>query len=168
MLNFSIAQRFSSITDTVPTERDLRMLVAEKVTDFQSLGMMLDMDCCQIEIFTKDERRTVLLNMKILTTWISSETKAPTTWHTLLQALVEMEEKKLARDITNELEQRALGKYIVVLSFPAHFFLPSIFTVCPHVVLYFCKAPPTLYGTFIPWQPILSKAPLSEHIVKTR
>ena len=143
------------------------MLVAKKVTDSQNLGIMLDMDCCQIEIFTNDERRTVLVNMKILTTWISSETKMPTTWRTLLQALVDMEEKKLARDITNELEQRALGKYmyIVVLSFPGHFFLPSIFKACPLVVLYFVRRH-LHYGTFIPWEAMLSKAPPREYTVE--
>ena len=112
MLNFSIAKHFSSITDTVPTERDLRMLVAEKITDSQNLGIMLGIKCCQIEMFSSEEKRIVLVNMKILTTWIKSETKMPTTWCTLLQVLRDMEEKKLARDITNELEQRALGKYL--------------------------------------------------------
>ena len=112
MLNFSIAKHFSSITDTVPTERDLRLLVAEKITDSQNLGIMLGIECCRIEMFSSEERRIVLVNMKILTTWIKSETKMPTTWCTLLQALRDMEEKKLARDITNELEQRALGKYL--------------------------------------------------------
>ena len=112
MSNVSISNHFSSITDTVPTDQDLRKLVAKKITDSQHLGLMLGMDCCQVEIFKNDERKTVLVNMKILTTWINSETKIPTTWRTLLQALVDMEEKKLARDITNELEQRALGKDI--------------------------------------------------------
>ena len=112
MLKFSITKHFSSITDTVPTEDDLLVLVAEKISNSLKLGLKLGMDCCQIEIFTNDERKTVLVNMKILTTWISSETKMPTTWSTLLQALRDMEEKKLARDITNEVEQRTLGKYI--------------------------------------------------------
>ena len=86
------------------------MLVAEKVTDSHGLGTMLDMEYPQIEMFINEERKTVLINMKILTTWIMCETKMPTTWCTLLQALRDIKEKKLARDITQELEQRALGK----------------------------------------------------------
>ena len=106
MLNIFIASHFSSITDTVPTHQDLRKLVAVKITDSQNLGLMLDMDCCQIEIFTNDIKKTVLVNMKILTTWISSETKMPTKWSTLLEELREIGEKKLARDVTNELKLR--------------------------------------------------------------
>ena len=146
MLNFSVVKHFSSITDTVPTNQDLRILVTEKITDSQNLGIMLGIDSCQIEIFTKDIRDAVLVNMKILTTWIKSETKKPTTWSTLLQALRDMKEKKLARDITNELEQRALGKDIYsCFVIPGTLFLHSIFARGPCVGLYFCKAPPLLW-----------------------
>ena len=83
------------------------MLVAGKISDSHGLGTMLGMDYSQIEMFISDEKKIMSVNMKILTTWIKSETKLPTTWHTLLQALRDIEEKKLAKDITKELKQRA-------------------------------------------------------------
>ena len=86
------------------------MLVAAKVPDSRGLGIMLDIEDSQIEMFISDERKTVSVNMKILTTWKNSETKMPTTWRTLLQALRDIEEHRLARDITNKLELRSLGK----------------------------------------------------------
>ena len=104
---FDERQCFSYVTDTEPTERDLRLLVAEKVADSHGLGTMLNMEHSQIEKFVSEERKTVLVNMKILTTWKESGTKRPTTWRTLLKALRDIQRNKLAGDITKELEQRS-------------------------------------------------------------
>ena len=80
------------------------MLVAPKVDDYHTLGTMLGLDFNRVEMFKEElGRKTVLINMKILTTWIGEETRLPTTWLTLLQALREMDMEKLAHDITEKL-----------------------------------------------------------------
>lgn len=98
---------FANITDSEPTESDLRTLVAEKINDSHGLGGMLNLEFSQIEMFASEKRDTVWINMKILTTWVRSETKLPTTWRTLIEALKDIKENRLARKITEKLEQRA-------------------------------------------------------------
>ena len=80
------------------------MLVAPEVDDYHTLGIMLGLGFKRVEMF-KDElgRKTVLINMKILTTWIEEESHLPTTWLTLIQALRGMKMKKLAHEITEKL-----------------------------------------------------------------
>ena len=83
------------------------MLVAPKVDDYHTLGIMLGLDFNRMEMFKEElGRKTILINMKILTTWIGEETQLPTTWLTLIQALRDMDMEKLADNITNELEKR--------------------------------------------------------------
>ena len=85
----------------------MRTLVATEVTDYHALGTMLGLKHKQVKMFKKEEGGdTVLINMEILTTWIEEETKMPTTWLTLVQALSKMNMKKLAHDIIEKLEQR--------------------------------------------------------------
>ena len=87
------------------------MLVAPKVNDYHDLGIMLGLDYKRVKMFENERRgNTVLINMEILTTWISEETEMPTTWHTLIQALCDMDMKKLAHDISKKLEQKAEPK----------------------------------------------------------
>ena len=98
---------FPNVADSKPKERDLRLLVAPKVNDYHALGVMFDLGFNRIEMFKKEQGGdTVLINMKILTTWIEEETLLPTTWLTLIQALHDMDMEKLARDIANKLGQR--------------------------------------------------------------
>ena len=83
------------------------MLVAPKVNNYHALGIMLGLDFNQVEIFKEElGRKAILINMKILTTWIGEETQLPTTWLTLIQALRDMDMEKLADNITSELEKR--------------------------------------------------------------
>ena len=80
------------------------MLVAPKVNDYHTLGIMLGLDFKRVETFKKEHGgKTVLINMEILTTWIGEETRLPTTWLTLIQALRDMDMEKLAHDITEKL-----------------------------------------------------------------
>ena len=84
------------------------MLVAEKVCNYHALGTMLGLKFHQVEMIEKEKRgeTVVVINMKILTTWMRKETKKPVTWRTLIQALCNMNMTKLAYDIIDELEQR--------------------------------------------------------------
>ena len=96
-----------NITASEPTEIDLRMLVAKEISGYHDLGTMLGLKFRQVEMFKKEQGGDmVLINMKILTTWIAEETKMPTTWLTLVQALHDMGMKKLAHNIIEKLEQR--------------------------------------------------------------
>ena len=82
-------------------------LVATEVNDYHKLGIMLGLKFNQVEMFKKEQGGdTVLINMKILTTWMEEETVRPTTWLTLIQALREMDMTKLAQDITDKLEAK--------------------------------------------------------------
>ena len=82
-------------------------LVATEVSNYHALGAMLGLKFRQVEMIKKEQGGDpVLINMTILTTWIEEETKMPTTWLTLVQALYEMDMKKLARHIVEKLEQR--------------------------------------------------------------
>ena len=84
------------------------MLVAKEISGYHDLGTMLGLKFRQVEMFKKEQGGdTVLINMKILTTWIEEETRRPTTWLTLIRALHDMDMKKLAHDITEKLEQRS-------------------------------------------------------------
>ena len=80
------------------------MLVAPKVADYHALGIMLGLDFKRVEMFKAEHGgKTVLINMEILTTWMEEETRLPTTWLTLTQALCDMDMKKLAHNITEKL-----------------------------------------------------------------
>ena len=82
-------------------------LVATKVSNYHALGAMLGLKFSRVKMFKKEQGGdTVLINMEILTTWIEEETKRPITWLTLIQALSEMNMRKLAHDIIEKLEQR--------------------------------------------------------------
>ena len=80
------------------------MLVAPKVDDYHTLGIMLGLEFNRVEMLKEElGRKTVLINMKILTTWIGEQTRLPTTWLTLMQALRDVDMEKLADDITEKL-----------------------------------------------------------------
>ena len=82
-------------------------LVATEVANYHKLGIMLDLKFNRVEMFKKEQGGdTVLINMKILTTWMEEEAVRPTTWLTLIQALRDMDMTKLAQDITNKLEAK--------------------------------------------------------------
>ena len=84
------------------------MLVVPEINDYHALGSMLGLKFKRVEMFKKEQGGdTVLINMKILTTWIEEETLLPTTWLTLIQALHDMNMEKLAHNITNKLQQKA-------------------------------------------------------------
>ena len=88
------------------------MLVAPMIDDYHTLGIMLGLDFNRVEMFKEEHgRKAVLINMKILTTWIQEKTKLPTTWLTLIQALRDMDMNKLAGNITNKLEERLDSSY---------------------------------------------------------
>ena len=94
-------------TDSEPTQKDLRMLVATKVSDYYALGTMLGLNFTRVAMIENEKMRdAVLINMKILVTWIDEETKMPTTWLTLVGVLCEMNMKDLAHDIIEKLEQK--------------------------------------------------------------
>ena len=80
-----------NITDSQPSDADLWMLVATKVSNYHALGAMLGLKFRRVEMIEKKHRGDpVLINMVILTTWIEEETKRPTTWVTLIRALRDM------------------------------------------------------------------------------
>ena len=82
-------------------------LVATEVANYHKLGIMLGLKFNRVEMFKKEQGGdTVLINMKILTTWMEEETVRPTTWLTLIQALCDMDMTKLAQDITVKLEAK--------------------------------------------------------------
>ena len=95
-------------TDSEPTEKDLEMLVVGEVSECNTLGIMLNVKTVCIERFKKIDRDPVAVNRKILTTWMEEETRKPTTWHTLLPALQDMDINRLVHQITKELKQRLL------------------------------------------------------------
>ena len=83
-------------------------LVATEVANYHKLGIMLSLKFNRLEMFKKEESGdTILINMKILTTWMEEETVGPTTWLTLIQALREMDMTRLAQNITNKLEAKS-------------------------------------------------------------
>ena len=84
----------------------MRKLVAPKVSDPDGLGAMLDIEAVQISMIKGAENNIVTVNMKILNVWKEEETKTPVTWRTLIDALRDLKMIKLARQITEELEQR--------------------------------------------------------------
>ena len=80
------------------------MLVAPEITNYHMLGSMLGVKFKRVEMFKKEQGGdTILINMKILTTWIEEETKLPTTWLTLIKALHDMSMEKLVGDIIEKL-----------------------------------------------------------------
>ena len=125
---------FSPITDTEPTEKDLQMFVAENIAGFPALGSMLGIKFSKIKMFQNEPTKTISITMKILTAWIKSETRMPTTWCTLLQALRDMEENSWAREITSILERRALGKWLLCTVLGTLFCIRIVESEC--IILY--------------------------------
>ena len=95
---------FSSLnfTDDEPSNRDLLILVVPEVTDPDKLGTMLDLNKPKIKMIKKKESDLSDMNREILDTWKEEETRTPTTWRTLIQALEEMNMMKLARKLTEK------------------------------------------------------------------
>ena len=95
-----------NVTGTEPTERELRLLVAPEVSDYYSLGTMLDLKFRRVEMFDQQLRgKAILINMKILTTWVKERTREPVTWKTLISALQDICMTKLADDIFDKLQR---------------------------------------------------------------
>ena len=64
-----------NITDSQPSDTDLWMLVATKVSNYHALGAMLGLKFRRVEMFKKKHRGDpVLINMAILTTRIEEKT----------------------------------------------------------------------------------------------
>ena len=59
--------------------KNLQLLVAENIADFSALRTMLGIKFFKIEMFQNEPTKIVSINMKILTAWIKSETRMPTT-----------------------------------------------------------------------------------------
>ena len=53
----------------------------------------------QIEMLKKQQSDPFQLNLKILDKWKRNQTKKPVTWDTLIEALQEMDEKRLAKQL---------------------------------------------------------------------
>ena len=108
-------------TDSKPTEKDLRMLVATNVIDYTALGTMLGLKFKRIRMFKNEQGGdTIQINMEILTTWIEEKTKIPTTWRTLIGALSELNMKQLKDDIIEKLKQGLTWIQVVTLSRTMH------------------------------------------------
>ena len=82
------------------------MLVAEEISDYYSLGSVLEVKFERVEMFKDEYRDPILINMKVLTTWRKEETRKPITWQTLLAALRDIRLTKLADDIVRELQPK--------------------------------------------------------------
>ena len=71
---------YLNTTYSIPTEKDLRILVVMKVTDYHALGTMLGLKFKLAKMFKKEQGGdTVLIIIEILTTWIEDKTVRPTT-----------------------------------------------------------------------------------------
>ena len=91
---------FSNYADTEPTDSDLMMFVARKVSDYESLGTSLKLTKEQIKMFeTQKLRDPFQINMKILDKWKQSRSRKPVTWRILIQALREIEYEQLADEL---------------------------------------------------------------------
>ena len=95
-----------NVTDSVPEEQELRMLVATEVSDYYTLGTMLNLKMRHVDMFKEEHKgNVIMINMRILTKWIEAETRKPTTWQTLIAALRDIPLPKLADDILRKLQR---------------------------------------------------------------
>ena len=85
---------------------DLQKLVAREVIQSEALGDMLGLEQVQVKMIKQRYSDPEQVNMEILATWLQEQTRKPTTWHTLLKALQEMNMNKLVCDITEKLKRR--------------------------------------------------------------
>ena len=94
-----------NVTDSEPSQKDLLMLVAKEISDYQELGIMLGIELHQIEMIEDEKKgKAVWINMKILATWKQKAAEG-TTWRTLIAALCEMDMTSVVRNIIDKLKQ---------------------------------------------------------------
>ena len=91
-------------TDSKPKTRDLRMLVARKTDKYEALGDVLGLERVRVRHIKRQYSDPEEVNMDILDTWMQQQTRKPTTWHTLLKALQEMNLNTLVDEITEKLK----------------------------------------------------------------
>ena len=94
-----------NITDREPTDDELEKFVATKVGSPDSLGTMLKLDGVDIDMIKGEEKRTVIMNKRILGLWMENETRQPITWRTLIKALRDMKMNRLARQLEEKFGQ---------------------------------------------------------------
>ena len=91
------------LVDEVPDLKRLRSLVADQMSDYHGLGIMLGLSPVQLDHIEGQHPKLVRRCMEVLITWVEEETRKPVTWRTLITALRELKQKKLARKIDRKM-----------------------------------------------------------------
>ena len=91
--------------DEEPDPQRMWLLVANEMNDSYGLGTMLRLNFVQLSNIEGQHPEMVRRCMEVLSTWIKEETRTPVTWRTLIAALWEIEENKVAGKIYHEISQ---------------------------------------------------------------
>lgn len=85
-------------------------MVAAHVADSYGLGTMLYLPYVNIEEIRDKNNDLITVNTKMMIEWIRTESRAPTTWATLVNVLKEIDEIALSKKILAQLEERARAR----------------------------------------------------------
>ena len=89
--------------DEVPDLRRLKLFVADQMSDYHGLGIVLGLSANQLRHIEGQHPEVVRRCIEVLSTWVEQETKKPVTWRTLITALRELKQNKLAGKLNREL-----------------------------------------------------------------
>ena len=107
--------------DEEPDPQRMYQLVANQMKNSYGLGTMLGLNFVQLSNIEGEYTEMVRRCMEVLKTWIKEETRTPVTWRTLITALREIEEIKVAGKIYREISQAwELGSSITFLCLLEH------------------------------------------------
>ena len=73
--------------------------MADRMNDYHALGTVLELDSVQLSHIEGQYPEMVRRCMEVLNTWVEKETRKPVTWRTLITALRELKQNKLARKV---------------------------------------------------------------------
>ena len=90
-------------TDEEPDPRQMWLLVADQMSKFKGLGATLGLSLVQLRNIEGRHPEMVDRCMEVLHTWVEQETRKPVTWRTLITALREAKENKVASKVYREI-----------------------------------------------------------------
>ena len=91
--------------DSVPEQCDLKLWVVDEIvpSEWFALGMILNIPHQKLAAMEENHARVDRRCTEMLNFWISSKTKLPTTWSTLIDALRKAKENRVAETIMKKL-----------------------------------------------------------------
>lgn len=94
---------YMCMLDKEPDQIRMRQLVADRIHNYHGLGTVLGLSPEQLKNIEAENSQVVRRCTEVLDSWVHQESRVPVTWQTLITALREINEIKIAKKIAREI-----------------------------------------------------------------